>query len=234
VAVAIAFSAACTENRTPAPPAASTDLLPLYEGAHDGADCAGITGWVMDQNHPNSRVQLDIYEGGTRIGSVNADQPRPDLSSAGLGDGKYGFRYRLPAALRDAKGHSISVKIAATQTDLKNTPRTLTCNPDEHAFQGGHDAADCTRTTGWAWDEFHPDAPQKVDIFDGDVPLDTVTANQFRQDLRDASIGSGMYGFVYDIPGSLVDGKTHSLQARVAGTIIGLNGTPKTITCPAK
>jgi hypothetical protein len=53
------------------------------------------------------------------------------------------------------------------------------------------------------------------------------TANQLRQDLVNAGIGDGKYGFFIPSPSALKDGKQHTVRVKVAGTNFSLTGTPK-------
>ena len=209
-------------------------LLPVYQGAHDTADCGGVSGWVRDQNHPADRVKVTIFDGDTQVGTTVADRLRPDLATAGVGDGTYGFRYILPAALRDGRLHQIRVKVSATQTDLTSTPRRLTCDGQATIYEGGHDKADCDSVTGWVWDKNHPESSLKLDINDGGSRLATVTADQLRGDLRDVGLGTGKYGFSYSLPATVRDGRTHSVGVRISGTDIDLANTPKSISCPPR
>jgi len=99
------------------------------------------------------------------------------------------------------------------------------------AYEGYHDITNCNGIMGWAWDKNRPDDPVEVDIYDGEILLATVTANNFRQDLVNAGIGNGQHGFTYPVPPGLKDGKPHSIRMRFAGTKNDLNNTPKDITC---
>jgi hypothetical protein len=99
--------------------------------------------------------------------------------------------------------------------------------PEEGAMGGSLDGVSAEGIAGWAWDSSQPDTPIKVDIFDGDKKVTTVTADEFRQDLLDAKIGNGKHGFTYAIPDSLKDGKSHSIQAKISGTNQELDGSPK-------
>ena len=54
------------------------------------------------------------------------------------------------------------------------------------AYEGYHDITSCNGILAWAWDKNHPDDPVKLDIYDGNLLIDTVTADGFRQDLLEA------------------------------------------------
>lgn len=98
-------------------------------------------------------------------------------------------------------------------------------------LEGVHDITNCNGVIGWAWDRNRPDEPVKVDIYDGDKLLATVTAGEFRQDLLDAGIGNGKHGFLYIVPPQLKDARPHMIRMKYAGTSTDLAHTPKQINC---
>lgn len=107
-------------------------------------------------------------------------------------------------------------------------------SPAPPTYEGFHDAANCTGLVGWAWDASRPDEPIKVDVYDGDRLLTTLTADEFRQDLLNSKKGNGRHNFSYPLPAQLKDGKPHSIRVRFAGTNTDLGNTPKEITCNAQ
>jgi hypothetical protein len=95
----------------------------------------------------------------------------------------------------------------------------------------GHmDIATSKNIRGWAWDKNHPDSPVTVELYDGNILLGSVVADQFRQDLVKAGIGNGKHGFIFPTPNALKDGKPHQILGRVAGTKVWLNKQPLSIT----
>jgi hypothetical protein len=61
--------------------------------------------------------------------------------------------------------------------------------------QGVHETAGCfLGATGWVWDRTQPNRPVRLDIFDGDERLDTVTAGWFDRHLLAARMGNGRQG----------------------------------------
>lgn len=100
---------------------------PSYEGYHDRADCSLIEGWAWDMNQPNTPINVDIYDGGSRIMTVLADRFRQDLLNAGKGNGYHGFSVATPASLKDGRSHTIYVKIGGTSNNLNTTGKTITC-----------------------------------------------------------------------------------------------------------
>jgi RHS repeat-associated protein len=99
------------------------------------------------------------------------------------------------------------------------------------AYQGYFDGVDCNVISGWAWDANQPNTVINVDIYDGNTLIETVAANQFRQDLLNAGIGNGIHGFSFATPASLKNGASHSVHVKIAGTSTELGLSPKSITC---
>src|SRR5579883_2486487 len=87
--------------------------LPQYAGSHDEADCNLIAGWAWDGSNPNSPVNVDILDGTVLLATVAANQFRPDLLNAGLGNGYHAFNYPTPPSLFNGQPHSIRVPIAS-------------------------------------------------------------------------------------------------------------------------
>lgn len=100
---------------------------PIYEGYHDRADCNFIEGWAWDRNQPNTPINVDIYDGGTKIMTVPANRFRQDLFNAGKGNGYHGFSVATPASLKDGRSHTIYVKYGGTSNNLNTTGKTITC-----------------------------------------------------------------------------------------------------------
>jgi hypothetical protein len=59
-----------------------------------------VSGWAQCETQPEVPVCLDIIAGGQRMALVLANRYRADLRDAGMGSGKHGFMFRLPAGLQ--------------------------------------------------------------------------------------------------------------------------------------
>jgi hypothetical protein len=105
-------------------------------------------------------------------------------------------------------------------------------SPSLATSEGNLELVDDRAILGWAWDSARPNAAVSVDIFDGDDLLATVRADLYRQDLVNAGKGDGRHGFIYPVPETLRDGRTHRIRVRVTGTRTNLHGTPQTMGTP--
>jgi hypothetical protein len=55
-----------------------------------------ITGWCWDPDRPSKHATLTVLVDNEPIGDLVADSFRPDLETAGIGDGSHGFAFLLP------------------------------------------------------------------------------------------------------------------------------------------
>jgi membrane protein involved in D-alanine export len=91
---------------------------------------------------------------------------------------------------------------------------------------------DCSHIFGWLWEKHHPNAPQNVELWDGQRCLMSFPAHEFRQDLADAGYGNGRHGFLIQTPPALKDGHSHEIHLRIAGTKTELKNSPRVLVCP--
>jgi hypothetical protein len=211
--------------KSAAPPAMSDTLSGDVNLINNGQ----IIGWAWDQAKGDNPQGVDICEGDRILGTIAADQFRKDLLDARVGNGRHGFVFSIPAALKDGKSHVIAVKFAGTQNHLEHSPTTVVLGADsETTLLGYVDAVDGKNVIGWAWDKSKGDAPVKVDVYHGETLLGTIAADQFSKELRDAGIGNGHHAFLFPVPPALKDGKSHTISVMFAGTKTQLNNSPKT------
>jgi SAM-dependent methyltransferase len=83
-------------------------------------------------------------------------------------------------------------------------------------FQGYYEGFenDCVR--GWVYNRSRPGEPVKVDIYANGIRLDTILADTYRPDLKEAGIGKGFHAFEHKIEGvhdaSLIEIKVHGTE----------------------
>jgi hypothetical protein len=99
-------------------------------------------------------------------------------------------------------------------------------------YEGFHEASDCNSIKGWSWNVRRPNDPVRIELYDGDSLIATVSADLFRKDLQDAGKGNGAHGFEFPVPPALKDGRPHEIRVKVTDTGNGLIGTPKSLQCP--
>jgi hypothetical protein len=69
---------------------------------------------------------------------------------------------------------------------------------------------------GWAIDDGDPDSPLDVEIVEGTTVLGRGSAAQFREDLKEAGIGSGAAAFAIELPWTVADREPLVLSLRCA------------------
>jgi hypothetical protein len=90
-----------------------------FQGALETADCTRVSGWAWDPMFPSSPVSVDVLADGVFQQTIPAKRFRQDLVTAGRGDGRHGFVWPIPAALRDGRPHRITVRFSGSDaTDL--------------------------------------------------------------------------------------------------------------------
>ena len=62
-------------------------------GYLDIAACTSIVGWAWDPSQPDTAINVDIYDGSTKLATVTANTFRADLLAAGIGNGYHGYTY---------------------------------------------------------------------------------------------------------------------------------------------
>jgi hypothetical protein len=112
-------------------------VLQKSRGDVNEVSCTQIRGWACDPNDFRRPLQVDLYDGQTKVASVTADVFRPDVAAAGVcgGHGNHGFIFSPPASLKDGRPHQISAYVfdlnhGAHNVSLRKDDVPLTCAPD--------------------------------------------------------------------------------------------------------
>jgi hypothetical protein len=84
------------------------------EGFVDGCVAGEIRGWALAPAEPGRRVHVVALCDGQVVAEALADLARADLLQDGRGDGRHGFRLKLPPALLDGAPRMIRVEGVAS------------------------------------------------------------------------------------------------------------------------
>jgi len=99
-----------------------------FQGVLESSDCSKASGWAWDPKFPNTPISVDVLVDGVFRETIPANQFRQDLVTSGRGDGRHGFVWPIPAALKNGKPHQITARIAeAESTDTLSGKRKITC-----------------------------------------------------------------------------------------------------------
>jgi hypothetical protein len=191
-------------------------------------------GWAIDPSTPESPVQVRLMAGSQFIGEAVANRFDDARVHSLVGPGIGGFTARLLHAplsypcqisLHDQSGLLLGVPLLVNQrSDL-----AALIGPKSTATLEGHvDGLFEGAVMGWARDTALPDQALELELLDGGAPAGRTVADRLREDLRQAGLHRGLYGYRFDLPVSLLDGRTHSLTVRFAGTETLLQGGPIT------
>ncbi len=224
---------------SPAGPAAmglarySVEVAPdVVEGNHDGyAGLSGLTGsaacaaygWAFNAARPQYDLTVRILIDGREAERAVARDFREDLLLAGIGDGTAAFYVDISAHTISGVAHEVRAQALDPATgawvDLGET-KLLTCTE----IYGNHDAQegvvakkDCY-ATGWAFDAQTPATRVQVRIRVNDKVVAETTANQLREDVRDAGFGDGYSGWTVPLVGRVQPGKASVIRAEARDT----------------
>jgi len=81
-----------------------------------------VEGWALNEVTPDTPVIVQITDNGMLIGEVLANRYRADLLRAGIGDGRYGFDFRVPGGLSPLMRHVVSVRCKGEAVDIVGSP----------------------------------------------------------------------------------------------------------------
>jgi glycosyltransferase involved in cell wall biosynthesis len=93
-------------------------------------------------------------------------------------------------------------------------------------LRGHVDLAEAGRIKGWAWDPGSPKRSLVIELCEGERVLARTTASELRQDLKDAGVGTGLYGFTFTLSRQLFPLGRHVVRVRFAEQDLDLAGSP--------
>ena len=215
------------------------EKLGVLQGQIDLADRDGVRGWAFDPLFPARRQHLRVVDNGVTLGEIVADQPRPDLASAGIGDGAFGFAYRVPGGFSPHVAHRVRVLRAADSQELARSPQHLEAVPAEricHSAEtpiGFLDGATREVVSGWAIDPHDVGRSVALQILDRGEVIGRVIANGMRPDVAAAGHGDGRFGFIFKVPGGLAPACRHVIEVRRERDGAPLPGSPRIVEAAA-
>jgi Phytanoyl-CoA dioxygenase (PhyH) len=95
------------------------------EGFLERVDNGWVFGWAWDQARSEVSAEVDIYLDGQYAWTVTANSYRPDLESAGKGNGEHAFASALPKECLDGRPHTVCVRHGRTSIDLHGSPMSF-------------------------------------------------------------------------------------------------------------
>jgi rhamnosyltransferase len=101
-------------------------------------------------------------------------------------------------------------------------------------FTGRLDRIDEAVLEGWALHPEDEEECQVLDVLIDGVFVGQVKAGLYREDLAKANLRAGYAKFLYYIPSCFIDGRTHSIDMRHAGTAHSIDNMPTSFTIGVK
>lgn len=204
------------------------------EGFVDQVRAGEIIGWACDPGRANRRVLIVALAEGRVVAESLADLPRKDLVNLGKGDGRHGFRLRIPGDMSESARRSIRVEAVAHPRNVllqkgkvEFVPRLDAVEtesaPTSLEIQAGFlERWSGSEISGWACDPGNPAAAVQVDIFDDERFLGSTPCDQDRPRLQKSGAPAGARGFVFQLPDLASLGNGHGLRVRITGSRIDL------------
>ena len=78
-----------------------------------------VHGWAYDPAAPEARLRAELLLDGEPIGTTTAELFRPDLQTAGIGDGQYGFAFNTDRKMPIETPERVTVRLSNPATGLE-------------------------------------------------------------------------------------------------------------------
>lgn len=204
------------------------------EGELLGLDKDGLVGWAWDESRPYDPLKVEILADGALLARVVADRFSLDLVRRRKGNGMHLFK----AMPRSLAGRTfplrITARVAGTRTPLAGEVRLASLAdlvgvlPDAafHRFTGHVDGLIEGAVRGWVVNTLVPGRPVDLELVEAGGVLSRCRASGARQDVAALHPGAEQSGFALPVPAELLDGASHRLHVRVAGSDHELPGSP--------
>lgn len=102
--------------------------MPPLQGFVDAFDAGTLIGWAARPGDARP-VTIEVLRDGRSLGTAVAFLYREDLKNAGIGDGRHGFEFQLPAGERVDGAVTLDVRDVESGAPLGHSPFTITDDP---------------------------------------------------------------------------------------------------------
>ncbi len=200
----------------------------------------GISGYAWDPDDSKKPVKLIVRIDGDQVAELQANAKNEELLKRKIAPvDTCAFKLAWPASLDDGLEHTVQIFAVdlqhGTEHEIDGSPRVVS-NRGGIANQppvGRFEIANKVVLAGWSYD---PDAGQgsnDVEIWIDNELFITIAANCRHDNLRNSKQTPDPYhGFVTTTPGSLLDGKSHTIRVyglnSPHGPKVELGGSPRT------
>lgn len=164
-----------------------------YQFHLDSSTPVLVSGWAYltgnDEHHPI----IEVRSGEVILWKGEAMTYRNDLSAAGIGNGQYAFSITpMSKPVKNAISH-VDIYIDGHKIQ-ENIPFEMTpVEMSDYRAQLDHITTELVK--GWVFKKGNANYRSQVEVRCGDTVIATGLAEEYREDLSEAEIGDGHYGF---------------------------------------
>jgi glycosyltransferase involved in cell wall biosynthesis len=199
-----------------------------------------VSGWAWNPVTPDWRMGVRAIFDGLDVAGGLADVKRPPLAEAGIGDGRHGFRIRLPARVAQAGEHSLRIEAGgarlAPAANFDAAPAEV-----RKAWAGVQFSLEDPVTgrieqvrdgvvSGWVLSPEESGSRADVRVFVDGAEVATGRADLELPDLAAAGLGDGRCGFRVALPEHLVTEPRHDLRVEANDVAIPASASFETAT----
>lgn len=228
-------------------PARASTEEPVLDGAERVCEVVGrveqasdgiVSGWAYRPGAPAWRVWVDVTIDGRQVGKGVADLDRATLATAGIGDGRHGFRFSvppvapgtgqrrlrveaegvtLPATAGLGNGNAASSRVwHGAELFLDGSPRARS----EPTVIGRIEAVQDDFVAGWAYCPAVPEWRVWVQVLLDGHHLSGASADLEQPRLAEATIGDGFHGFRLALPAARDEQRHQLVRVEAAGGVL--------------
>ena len=199
-----------------------------------------VSGWAWNPVTPGWRVGVRAVVDGLDVAGGPADVKRPPLAEAGIGDGRHGFRIRLPARVARAGEHSLRIEAGGARLPPAESFEAVPAEVKK-AWVGVRFSLEVPVTgriervrdgvvSGWVRRPDQPGWRADVRVIVDGADVAAGRADLERPDLAAAGLGDGRCGFRVALPEHLVTEPSHELRVEADDVAIPASTSFETVT----
>lgn len=199
-----------------------------------------VSGWAWNPVTPGWRVGVRAVVDGLDVAGGPADVKRPPLAEAGIGDGRHGFRIRLPARVARAGEHSLRIEAGGARLPPAESFEAVPAEVKkawvgvrfslEDPVTGRIERVRDGVVSGWVRRPDEPGWRADVRVIVDGADVAAGRADLERPDLAAAGLGDGRCGFRVALPEHLVTEPSHDLRVEADDVAIPASTSFETVT----
>lgn len=188
-----------------------------------------VAGWAWNPATPAWRVGVRAIVDGHDVAGAVADLDRPSLVDAGIGDGRHGFRIRLPARVARSGDHRLRIEAGGVRLAPGESFAAAAAEPSSSSPGARFSLEDpvvgrvervCDGVlSGWACRPDEPGRRATLRVIVDDAAVAEGRADLDRPELAEAGLADGRCGFRVALPVELAGDPCHNLRVEANGGV---------------